>query len=287
MSQSVIDTESGVEGGKERRLRRGPLEYLRGAYIRLLAPLPRELLKITLVRYVLGLVRFVWYVFFLRRLRVYDADTDGVAERTVSHNMMGLSDLSVARALRIIHPLMSIDRVQHNVRDAKLLTIGPRTEGEIFALLGFGFRRRNITALDLISYSPWIEIGNMHHMRFADSTFDVVMLGFVIAYSDDQEAAAREVLRVAKPGAVVAVTVAYVSPEKEAENHRKLGYALNIDKRIRSLAQLRALFKDQVGHVYFAQDAWEGIGNNPGTLMMIFEVRKESSGESPAGVGSW
>lgn len=255
-----------------------PWDYVRGFYLILIAPLPRELLKITAVRYAVGLVRFVWYALVLRRLRTYDTNEDGVADRTISHNMQGLRDLSVARALRIIHPLMSIDRVQYNVRDARLLTIGPRTEGEILALLSFGFRRRNITALDLISYSPWIEIGNMHHMRYPDSTFDIVMLGFVIAYSDEPETAVREIIRVAKPGAIVAVTVAYVSPEKEAANHEKLGYTVNLDKRIRSLAQLRALFEDHIGHVYFAQDAWEGIGNHPGTLMLVFEVRKGAAG---------
>ncbi len=37
----------------------------------------------------------------------------------------------------------------------------------------------NIRGLDLFSCSPRIDVGDMHDMRYADNSFDVIFLGWV------------------------------------------------------------------------------------------------------------
>ncbi len=117
-------------------------------------------------------------------------------------------DLHAERSLRLIWPLAALaagDRI--DLREQKVLSVGPRTEGEIFNLVAHGFRLRNIIGLDLITYSPRVHLGDMHAMPFPNASFDVALLGWVISYSDRKSAAAAEVARVVKPGGLVAIGV--------------------------------------------------------------------------------
>jgi len=76
---------------------------------------------------------------------------------------------------------------------------------EIYCLLSVGFDLRNISAIDLISSSPLIELGDMHALRFSDSEFDVVISAWVINYSHDPEKALAEYSRVLKKGGLLAI----------------------------------------------------------------------------------
>src|SRR5262249_13781537 len=103
---------------------------------------------------------------------------------TIAYNEMTLrSYVADDRPMRMIWPLVSIARVLEDVGNLKVLSIGARTEMELFALLGTGFSLPNITMIDLFSYSPIIQIGDMHKMEFPDDTFDVIVLGYVLGYS--------------------------------------------------------------------------------------------------------
>ena len=48
------------------------------------------------------------------------------------------------------------------VRLIRKFCIGPRNEAEIFMLWSYGFKLENIVGLDLISYSPLIDLGDMY-----------------------------------------------------------------------------------------------------------------------------
>ena len=54
------------------------------------------------------------------------------------------------------------------LKNLKVLSIWPRSEGEIFNIFAHGFELNNITGLDLFSYSPYIKLGDMHNLKFND-----------------------------------------------------------------------------------------------------------------------
>ena len=62
----------------------------------------------------------------------------------------------------------------------------------------------NITGVDLFSYSSLIKLGDMHHLEFNNDEFDIVLMGWCLAYSNDKQKALTEVKRVlAKNGALI------------------------------------------------------------------------------------
>ena len=241
--------------------------------VQLLSKLPRQLLMVDFIRYVLCFIRYAWLSRMGSRLRVLEPLPPGVAKSTVMHNVKGVRDLAARRSHRIIRPLVAIDRVRDEQKTKRVLTVGPRVEGEIFNLVGYGFVRRNIRGLDLITYSPSVDLGDMHAMPYEDSRFDVVILGWVIAYSDDKRAAAREVIRVAKPGAIIAVAVSW-NPRSNETLKEELGYIPGSEDRLETSADLLALFDGNVGRVYFSQDPEPVRANKVTGVVAIFCLEK-------------
>ena len=67
---------------------------------------------------------------------------------------------------------------------------------ELKVSIAHGFELNNITGLDLFSYSPYIKLGDMHNLKFNDEEFDIVLMGWCLAYSNNKEKALSEVRRV-------------------------------------------------------------------------------------------
>lgn len=225
-----------------------------------------QLLHVDAIRFAIGWSRYTWYARIRRQLRTLDVG-DGVSVNTVSHNLGGLSDLAVVRSLYLVRPLSILEEVRP---DAAVLTIGPRTEGEILALVAHGFDRRRITAVDLISYSPWVELGDMHALPYDDDRFDVVIAGWVLAYSDRKQQAAAEILRVARPGAVVAVGVEWNVATNE-ELVAEIGYLPGSEERITGTDAILGFFGDAVGEVLLRHDADPALPG-PQSLLVLFTV---------------
>ena len=116
------------------------------------------------------------------------------------------------RSSILIDPLKSIDCI--NFKNAKILSIGPRLESEIFNLIKNGFQKKNISALDLQSYSPLIKLGDMHKIPFNDNNFDIVFSGWVLSYSNEIEKAAAEMIRTVKNGGFIAIGISF-KPDKQ------------------------------------------------------------------------
>jgi SAM-dependent methyltransferase len=232
-----------------------------------------QLLLVDLIRYAVVASRFFWYTRIRRKLTTFDLNTkqsSAVAGNTISHNLKGLRDLAVNRSHILVRPLSVIEALKV---DARILSIGPRTEGEIFNLAAHGFVLNNISALDLISYSPRVRVGDMHQMPYPDESFDGVVVGWVIAYSDDPSAAAREIIRVTRPGGVVAVGVEY-NPLSQEEILRTAGYMPGSDLRITSCDEILGFFGSAVDHVYVNHEVMERDRSQLGSLVVIFSVTK-------------
>lgn len=261
-------------------MKKPPVPQLKRDYGALLRRLPaavvtscRQMLHIMLVRYLVALVRYAVFVWVLRRLRFFSPSGTAVAEMTIRHNYKGMLDLAVGRSLALIRPLMAVDRVNLRLTEIQVLCVGPRTEGELLNLWAHGFRWKSIRGLDLISYSPRIDLGDMHEMPYAANRWDVVLLGWVLAYSNDPPRAAREVVRVAKPGALVAVGIEY-NPLSLSEVRQKVGYVAGADQSYRSVDEVLSWFGDSVDRVYFRHDIEPDYRDRVGAILVLFSVKK-------------
>lgn len=232
-----------------------------------------QLLLVDLVRYSVVAIRYFWYTRIRRRLVTFDPKSGqrtAVATHTISHNLKGLRDLAVNRSHLLVRPLSVIESLPV---DAKVLSIGPRTEGELFNLAAHGFVLANISALDLISYSPRVQVGDMHCISFTENSFDAVILGWVLAYSEDPSAAAREAVRVARPGGIIAIGIEY-SPQSQADIVRDMGYLPGAENRIGSCDEILGFFGQAVDHVYVKHVVAPSALGHVGSLCVIFSVRK-------------
>jgi SAM-dependent methyltransferase len=144
----------------------------------------------------------------------------------------------------------------------RVLTIGSRNEAEILLLRLYGFRRRNIVAVDLVSESPLIRVMDMHALALADAEFDLVYSAYTIAYSDDVPRACAEMLRVARDGGLIALSFLYSVARLNPFGANPLSGGLS---------ELFSHFAGRVGHVYWQEEFPAGDVVHCST---IFRVRK-------------
>ncbi|MDA0782220.1 MAG: class I SAM-dependent methyltransferase [Rickettsiales bacterium] len=215
--------------------------------------MPRQLLTVDITRFFICYFRKLFFINIMRNTRSLENLDEGVGKNTIMHNLKGQKDVAVNRSHLLIRPVIAIDKVIKNIENCKVLTVGPRTEGELFNLMGYGFKSKNIRGLDLISYSPKVDLGDMHNMPYEDNSFDVIFLGWVMAYSNDRVKAAKEIMRVAKSGAIIAVGASY-DPKTDEEIQAQMGYLTGTDDKFRNAEHMMEPFGDNIKHVYFCQD---------------------------------
>lgn len=191
--------------------------------------------------------------------------TGGVARGTVEHNLAGAhTAANLDRPTILALVASSIERIRKNMEKTDVLSIGPRSEIELFGFRAVGFPWERIKAIDLFSYSPYVKAGDVHAMSFPDNSFDVVCLGWVLAYSKDQSGAIREVIRVLRPGGIAIVASDYSSDQTHSRDR--------VDStHMQTSEQMLSLFGNHVKHVYFRHDP-----DMPHThmIMVAVEVQK-------------
>ncbi|WP_309090542.1 class I SAM-dependent methyltransferase [Phenylobacterium sp.] len=220
-----------------------------------------------------------WYWIRLRR-RLRTLDSDDTVKANIMHNMKSIWGVNNRMNL-LTYPLSVIETLGP---DARILVIGPRNENDLLSLAGLGFRKENIVGLDLISYSPHIHLGDMHAIPFPDASFDAVICGWTISYSTNPRRAADEMVRVTKPGGVLAIGVEYSTMEPRDEKVL-LGYELQefekIGRRLNSARDFRELFAGSMDHVYFEHDAprkishtAEGLVDRVSNVGIVFSIKQ-------------
>lgn len=225
------------------------------------------LLRLETINDIVYKLRYLYFVRIRRRLAVHP-DEQAVIMHEYSQQQMDTLPTG-NRPLRLIRPLSSIECVKPN---AQILAIGCRFEAELLYLVGYGYKAENIKGLDMISYSPWVDQGNMHDLSYQNDQWDVVLMGWVISYSDDPKTAADEAIRVTKNGGVIAIGLTHY-PADQLENYRKDNPNPTNDasNRIQSTARLLELFEGHVDQVYFSHDVAENVR---GSCMVIFSIKK-------------
>jgi SAM-dependent methyltransferase len=232
-----------------------------------------QLMLVDFFRYVVVALRYVWFVNIRGRLKTLEPGKgahEAVAQNTVWHNMKGLRDLAVNRSHLLVRPLSVIEALP---TESRVLSIGPRSEGELVSLAAHGFQWSKIEGLDLISYSPRVNLGDMHAIPHPDNAFDAVIVGWVLAYSEQPTVAAREIARITRAGGIVAVGVEY-SPMTQEEIEASMGYRPGARKRIASCDEILSFFGDAVEHVYYQHTVAPADRERQGNFCLLFSVRK-------------
>jgi SAM-dependent methyltransferase len=185
-----------------------------------------------------------------------------VAEQVLPYNLGNINIINRGRTERIIAILRSIRGVK--LRSLDTLVVGPRNEAELMLLSSYGFDAAKLTAIDLFSYSPAVQLMDMHELKFADNSFDAIYSAYVITYSDDIPKAIGESIRVAKNGALMVFSFEHLT----AGAGNRFGKN-NLGNGPDSLLEM---FGALAGHVYWKED-FESEGRY--TSSVIFRLSKQ------------
>ena len=129
------------------------------------------------------------------------------------------------RSTMLIAPLKSLDFV--NFKNAKVLSVGPRTESEIFNLVGHGFKLKNIEAIDLQSYSKVIKLGDLLDIPFENDKFDIVICGWVLSYTNKVKKGIDEMIRVTKNNGIICIGISDHDTKVTKESLSSSGEIIN------------------------------------------------------------
>ena len=226
-----------------------------------------------IVRYSIGYLRYYIFRYIFKNIKKFSGDQGHLGLDTLEYNFKNIkrSITTHSRVYHMLYPLLALSYIDMNKQKLKVLTIGPRSEGEIFLIAAHGFRFSNITGIDLFSYSPKIEVGDMHSMHFKDNSFDIIFSGWVLAYSDDQEKALKEMVRVLKPGGYV--TFGQGFDTQKGKNH-------NLGGKIRKnyIKDIFKPIKQNIDTFYFTHDITDEMANNGERLIAtVFRIKKPSN----------
>lgn len=235
----------------------------------------KQLLAVREIRWFVGKLRFYYFTKLFGKVKTLESN-DAI-DHTIKHNLKSLSAFGGLRMEKLIKPVSVLENVS---KDANILVIGPRNEDDILNLIGHGFNSKKITGLDLISYSPFIEVGDMHSTRFENSCFDVVLCGWTLSYSNHPDKFATEILRIIKDNGVIAIGVEYSTLTAE-QSIKHSGYILRAkNERINSTTQILELFNGHVKDVFFNHDAPNRISHSDqltkdvSNVVTVFSVKK-------------
>ena len=179
----------------------------------------------------------------LKHEKEIEGQTPSIIEGTISHNTKGISNsigslAMLERSSLLFRPLMAIDCIYDyrriSVLDGiRILLIGCRTEYEVLLSLSYGFKEGNIYAIDLISYSEYITVGDMHKLPFPDNFFNIVVCGWTLGYSVNPADALREMLRVTKNEGHISLGQDVYSQDYSSHQFISAGRPSSIDELLR------------------------------------------------------
>jgi ubiquinone/menaquinone biosynthesis C-methylase UbiE len=104
----------------------------------------------------------------------------------------------------------------------------------------------------------------MHALPYKDSSFAVVIMGWVLTYSSNRRKAALEAVRVVRNGGIIAVGTATADPEKIPAGNTQW---------CPTWKEQLDCFEPYIDHLYFAHD-FPPFPVNQRNLLAIFSVKK-------------
>lgn len=235
----------------------------------------QQLLLIKEIRIPFSIFRYFIFRYLLKKIKKWHGDGVNHGNDVLEYNFKNIkrSIVKHERLQHIIRPLMAIEDVNHRLPELKTLSIGPRSESELLLIAGYGFTWSNIRGLDLFSYCPRIDVGDMHNMPYEDNAFDVVFLGWVLTYSENPERALKEIVRVIKPGGYIAFGNGYDSTLKNGEVQAE--YYVGARYRENSLDDLLEPIKENIDTMFFRHDITQSMADKgQRAILGVFSVKK-------------
>lgn len=253
---------------------------------KILNSLIADFYKIEMLRVLICIFRFIYFYYIRKNISFYinpeKKIEDHIAVKTsqssyknkpekshsvISHNMHFVQDFfdlkktyktfSGRKTIEIIYPLKSIDTV--NFEDDKILSVGPRNEGELFAIRSLGFRWKNIKSLDLLRYSKLTDLGDIHNTNYETDTFNIIICGWVMTYSGNFEKMLKEMIRITKNAGIISIGFTYHPSENNT---------------LYSTDQIIEKCKDNISLVYFNFDSYKKDKTKRRHSIVIFKVKK-------------
>ncbi len=182
----------------------------------------------------IGFFRYVWLVRVRKvPIRAYRQPDQGTQEMAYSESFFA----HYSPDPRVRWTMSLLAAIPDCPRDS-LLIIGPRYEPELLMAHGLGWAPGTVRGLDTFSYSPLVDVGDMHDMPYADASLSAIVCGWTLSYSTRPEVAAAEMERVLAPGGYL-----IVSMQKVADGYsERLRGVLRGDERVQTLEQLDSLY---------------------------------------------
>ncbi|MEM9773550.1 MAG: class I SAM-dependent methyltransferase [Chloroflexota bacterium] len=149
------------------------------------------------------------------------------------------------------HLAINIDRIAETVDlpQSDVLCIGCRNLNEIKYFDQKG--ARSTVGIDIFSESDRVIVMDMHKMMFDNSSFNVVYSAHSLEHAYDPQVVANEVMRIAKPGALIAIEVPY---DFEPTKTDLFDYG--------SVENVHQLFKTRLSSVVWAESIPAKTGDN-------------------------
>lgn len=236
-------------------------------------------LMITIVAY----IRFIYFYYIKRSFKVL-YENDNLPEHigkskihgdnAIEHNINYINTLynpkkiynkfSGKRTDIPLYPLRALYNLKFS--EMNVLSIGPRVESEIFKLISLGFDHKKIKSIDIQTYSNLITLGDMINIPFEKNSFDLIVVGWVLTYTNNPEKCIEEIIRVSKKGCLVSM----------CHSHSKIEKQLYSSKDLNTSKKIISLFKENSNKVIFDYHPFDDNFNNDlyGKSNLLIQINK-------------
>lgn len=242
----------------------------------------RSILKFWVIRFIYVSIRY----YFLKKLlgikyhydpkqKIANLKVDHNNETTIQHNAFFLKhsifkryksflpEFLGIRCNRLVNPLIELPFINKRINKLKILSIGPRTEGEMYNLFIKGFEWENIFAIDLFSYSKKIKIGDVHNLSYEENFFDITLSSYTLTYSNDQRLFVNNLIRCTKNGGIIAIACG------NTFNNQTIKQDFN------NYDEFLKLFSEYIDKIYFRNFSEDYLENeNKHDYLLIFKIKK-------------
>lgn len=248
----------------------------------------RQFLRVDLIRFLICYIRFIYFYKIKRYFKTLygidhvSSDIPGKQNEKLSSteynaNYRYLTQLKELyhqfaghRSQRLVGSMMVCFSGTEGIRNKKCLSIGPRTEAELFSFVSFGAKLKDVKSIDLQTYSPRIIPGDINDMPYEDNSFDCIVAGWILPYVSDRKKAIAEMIRVAKDGAIIAFSHSWY-PENDSISNGDFASG----KAVKHNEQLLTFFQDCRVSIVVNYDQSILCPLERGDLIVVVKISKD------------